>query len=108
MPKKPSKKEKEIKIEAYSHAGKKRKNNPPVGLVSSQTDKLNGYTKYAHDPYIDPHLSWAGKKEGQEVNVRNISLHVHERIDSTRVIRAFLKKKTVSSNLTFLSLLGPR
>lgn len=96
MPKKPAKKEKEIKIEAYSHAGKKRKNNPPVGLVSSQTDKLNGYTKYAHDPYIDPYLSWAGKKEGQEVNVRNISLHVHERIDSTRVIRAFLKKKTES------------
>lgn len=96
MPKKPSKKEKEIKIEAYSHLGKKRKNNPPIGLVSSQTDKLNGYTKYAHDPYIDPHLSWAGKKEGQEVNVRNISLHVHERIDSTRVIRAFLKKKTES------------
>lgn len=96
MPKKPVKKEKEIKIEAYSHAGKKRKNNPPVGLVSSQTDKLNGYTKYAHDPYIDPYLSWAGKKEGQEVSVRNISLHVHERIDSTRVIRAFLKKKTES------------
>lgn len=96
MPKKPAKKEKEIKIDAYSHAGKKRKNNPPVGLVSSQTDKLNGYAKYAHDPYIDPYLSWAGKKEGCEVNVRNISLHVHERIDSTRVIRAFLKKKTES------------
>ena len=97
MPKKPLKNEhKEIKIEAYSHVGKKRKNNPPVGLVSSQTDKLNGYTKYAHDPYIDPHLSWAGKQEGREVNVRNISLHVHERMDSTRVIRAFLKKKTES------------
>src|SRR3990167_10892198 len=96
MPKQPSKKEKDVKIETYSYAGKKRRNNPPVGLVSSQTDKLNGYAKYAHDPYIDPHLSWTGKKEGQEVNVRNISLHVHERIDSTRVIRAFLKKKTES------------
>ncbi|OGI73729.1 hypothetical protein A3D42_00940 [Candidatus Nomurabacteria bacterium RIFCSPHIGHO2_02_FULL_41_18] len=43
MPRKSPKNEhKEIKIEAYSHAGKKRKNNPPVGLVSSQTDKLNG------------------------------------------------------------------
>ncbi|MDP3763422.1 MAG: site-specific DNA-methyltransferase, partial [bacterium] len=93
MPKKPSKKEKEIKIEAYSHAGKKRKNNPPIGLVSSATDKLNGYTKYAHDPYIDPYLSWAGKTEGSEVNVRNISLHVHERIDSTRIIKAFLTEK---------------
>jgi hypothetical protein len=74
MPRKsPKKQEREIKIEAYSHAGKKRKNNPPVGLVSSQTDKLNGYTKYAHDPYIDPHLSWAGKQVGQEVNVRNMN-----------------------------------
>lgn len=96
MPKKPARKEKEVKIEAYSHTSKKRKNNPPVGLVSSQTDKLDGYTKYVHDPYIDPHLSWAGKQEGREVNVRNISLHVHERMDSTRVIRAFLKKKTES------------
>ena len=66
MAKKPSKKDKEIKIEAYSHLGKKRKNNPPVGLVSSQTDKLNGYTKYAHDPYIDPHFNLARKKKGQE------------------------------------------
>jgi adenine-specific DNA-methyltransferase len=94
--KSPKNEHKEIKIEAYSHAGKKRKNIPPVGLVSSQTDKLNGYTKYAHDPYIDPYLSWAGKQEGREVNVRNTSLHVHERMDSTRVIRAFLKKKTES------------
>jgi adenine-specific DNA-methyltransferase len=94
MRKKSTKKEKEINIEAYSHTGKKRKNNPPVGLVSSQTDKLDGHTKYAHDPHIDPYLSWAGKKEGQDLNVRDISLHVHERIDSTRVIRAFLKEKT--------------
>ena len=32
---------KQVSIEAYSHKGKKRTNNPPVGLVSSQTDKLN-------------------------------------------------------------------
>lgn len=94
MPRRTSKTKQEIKIEAYSHMGKKRKNNPPVGLVSSQTDKINGYTKYAHDPHVDPYLSWAGKQEGQEVNVRNISLHVHERIDPTRVIRSFLKSKT--------------
>jgi len=55
MPRKSPKNEhKETKIKAYSHAGKKRKNNPPVGLVSSQTDKLDGYTKYAHDRYIYP------------------------------------------------------
>lgn len=94
MPRKSSKKR--ISIEAYSHADKKRKNNPPVGLVSSQTDKLNGVTKYAHDPHIDPYLSWAGKKEGNEVNVRNLSLHIHERIDSLRIIKSFLKEKELN------------
>lgn len=88
-----TKKSKEITIEAYSHKGKKRKNNPPVGLVSSATDKLNGRTKYQHDPHIDPYLSWAGKKEGTEFEVQNVSLHIHERIDSQRIIKSFLKKK---------------
>jgi len=79
-------------MESYSHKGAKRKNNPPVGLVSSVTDKLNGQTVYQHDPYIDPHLSWAGKTEGLSFNVQNVSLHVHERIDSKRIAQAFLKR----------------
>ena len=83
---------KDVAIEAYAHKGQKRKNNPPVGLVSSQTDKLNGRTGYQHDPYIDPHLSWAGKVEGMSFDVQNVSLHVHERIDPQQIIRAFLKK----------------
>ena len=93
-------KKKRISVEAYSHADKKRKNNPPVGLVSSQTDKLNGITKYAHDPHIDPYLSWAGKKEGNEVNVRNLSLHIHERIDSLRIVKSFLKEKELNQQPT--------
>ena len=88
------KKTKEISVESYSHKGKKRKNNPPVGLVSSATDKLNGRTKYQHDPYIDPYLSWAGKKEGTEFEVQNVSLHIHERIDPKRIIKSFLKEDT--------------
>ena len=84
---------KQVSIESYSHKGKKRVNNPPVGLVSSQTDKLNGLTKYEHDPYVDPYLSWAGKREGNEVNVRNLSLHIHERVDPLRIIKSFLKEK---------------
>jgi adenine-specific DNA-methyltransferase len=98
MPRKSSKKR--ISVEAYSHADKKRKNNPPVGLVSSQTDKLNGITKYEHDPHIDPFLSWAGKKEGNEVNVRNLSLHIHERIDSLRIVKSFLKEKELNQQPT--------
>ncbi len=84
---------KQVSIDAYSHKGKKRINNPPVGLVSSQTDKLNGFTKYEHDPHIDPYLSWAGKKEGNEVSVRNLSLHIHERVDPLRIVKSFLKEK---------------
>lgn len=99
MPRRISKK-KRISVEAYSHADKKRKNNPPVGLVSSQTDKLNGITKYAHDPHIDPYLSWAGKKEGNEVNIRNLSLHIHERIDSLRIVKSFLKEKELNQQPT--------
>ena len=93
MPKIVPKKKQEIKVEAYEHKGKKRKNNPHVGLVSSSTDKLNGRTKYQHDPHIDPILSWAGKVEGQNFEVQNVSLHIHERIDPRRIVQSFLKPK---------------
>jgi len=88
-----AKQSKDIKVETYTHKGKKRKNNPHVGLVSSATDKLNGRTKYKHDPHIDPALSWAGKAEGMSIEVQNVSLHIHERIDPKRIVKAFLKKK---------------
>ncbi len=84
--------DKKIEVKTYDHKGAKRKNIPPVGLVSSATDKLDGRTKYAHDPHIDPFLSWAGKKEGTDFEVQNVSLHIHERIDSKRITKAFLKK----------------
>lgn len=91
MPRK--KTNRKIEIDSYSHKGKRRKNNPPVGLVTSATDKMDGKTKYAHDPHIDPYLSWAGKKEGEEFEVQNISLHIHERIDPKRIVQSFLKKE---------------
>lgn len=81
-------------IDSYSHEDEKRKNNPPVGLVSSETDKINGQSIYKHDPHIDPCLSWAGKIEGTDFGVQNISLHVHERVDSRRIVAAFTKKET--------------
>ncbi len=93
MPKGRIKQSTDIKVETYTHKGKKRRNNPHVGLVSSATDKLNGRTKYKHDPHIDPALSWAGKSEGMSFEVQNVSLHIHERIDSKRIVKAFLKKK---------------
>ena len=35
-------------IETYAHAGKERANNPPVGLVTPETDKDVGRKTYAH------------------------------------------------------------
>jgi adenine-specific DNA-methyltransferase len=83
----------DVRVEAYSHKGEKRKNIPPVGLVSTTTDKLNGKTKYEHDPYIDPFLSWSSKKEGMSFEIQNLSLHIHERIDPSRIVKSFLNPK---------------
>src|ERR1700730_12720890 len=66
-------------IDRYEHTDKKRINNPPVGLVTPETDPLLPTHKvYDHvqpvptikpgenldyDPHLDPQLVWAGKKE---------------------------------------------
>jgi len=92
MPRKKS--HEKVEVETYDHKGAKRKNIPLVGLVSSVTDPIDHKKKYQHDPHIDPYLSWAGKKEGTEFEVQNVSLHIHERIDPQRIIKSFLKKDT--------------
>lgn len=50
-------------IESYQHTGKERVNNPPVGLVTPDTDPDAGPRTYAYDPHLDPQLHWAGKAE---------------------------------------------
>ena len=79
-------------IENYAHRGKERVNNPPVGLVTPQTDQDAGRKTYAHDPHIDPQLSWAGKAEHTAFEVPTVSLHVHERIDPRTIIEAMRKR----------------
>lgn len=79
-------------IEQYDHAGKTRKNNPPVGLVTADTEKDSDRKTYAHDPHIDPRLDWAGKKEHTSFEVPTVSLHVHERIDPKTIIEAIKKR----------------
>ena len=78
---KKTKESKKKPIEQYDHKGKKRVNNPPVGLVTPQTDKESGKKAYAYDPHLDPQLVWAGKAERTSFEVPTVSLHVHERID---------------------------
>ena len=58
-------------IESYEHRDKDRINNPPVGLVTPETDPDAGQKKkrYAYDPHLDPALMWDqqfGRKEVEE------------------------------------------
>lgn len=57
--KKPAKR----KVESYQHKDKKRLNNPPVGLVTPETDPEPAKKTYEYDPHLDPLLIWAGKAE---------------------------------------------
>jgi adenine-specific DNA-methyltransferase len=95
-------------IERYEHTDKKRINNPPVGLVTPQTDPLLPTSKtydyiqpvptvkpgkdLDYDPHLDPQLVWAGKKEHTSFEVHTASLHVHERIDPSTIIEAVRKR----------------
>jgi len=81
-------------IESYEHKGKGRVNNPPVGLVTPETDPDAGQEKkrYAYDPHLDPQLVWAGKAEHTSFEVPTVSLHVHERIDPRTIIEAVRKR----------------
>jgi adenine-specific DNA-methyltransferase len=80
-------------IEQYDHRGKKRANNPPVGLVTPDTDPPEPAKKtYAYDPHLDPQLVWAGKAERTSFEVPTVSLHVHERIDPRTIIEAVRKR----------------
>src|SRR6185437_1370144 len=100
-------------IERYEHTDKKRINNPPVGLVTPETDpvapthKVYDYVapvpsvkprqEWDYDPHLDPQLVWAGKKEHSSFEVATVSLHVHERIDPHTIIDAVRKRN--GSNL---------
>jgi len=79
-------------IQQYEHKGKKRLNNPPVGLVTPATDREEGRKTYSYDPHLDPQLVWAGKKERTSFDVPLVSLHVHERIDPRTIIEAVRKR----------------
>ena len=80
------------KIEHYTHVGKDRANNPPVGLVTPETDRDADNKTYIYDPHIDPALQWAGKAERTSFEIPTVSLHVHERIDPRSIIEAVRKK----------------
>src|SRR3989475_12800669 len=70
-------------IERYKHKDKKRINNPPVGLVTPETDpvapthktydyvapvpSVKARQELDYDPHLDPQLVWAGRSEERRV-----------------------------------------
>ena len=110
MPRKSASKGKPGKraIDRYEHTDKQRVNNPPVGLVTPDTDpplpthKIYDYVQPVptvkpgneldYDPHLDPQLVWAGKKEHASFEVDTVSLHVHERIDPRTIVEAVRKR----------------
>lgn len=91
-------------IESYDHKDEKRANNPPVGLVTPETDPDAGRKKaYQYDPHLDPQLVWAGKAEHTSFEVPTVSLHVHERIDPRTIIEATSRRSGNGCNGRMLS-----
>ncbi|MCL1468626.1 site-specific DNA-methyltransferase [Argonema galeatum] len=79
-------------IEQYKHENQQRVNNPPIGLVTPETDPDGDRKNYSYDPHLDPQLVWAGKAEHTNFAVPTVSLHVHERIDPRTIIEAVRKE----------------
>lgn len=89
--------QKKRNIKNYNHSGK-RKNIPEVGLVSSVTDKVDGKANYSFDPYLDPQLQWSGKIEKNQLEIDNVSLHVHEKIDPKTLIENLKNQNSENIN----------
>ena len=53
----------ESKVKQYIHEKEKRVNNPPVGLVTPESDIDLPAKKYSFAPPLDPQLEWSGKAE---------------------------------------------
>ena len=91
-------------IATYAHTDKARVNNPPVGLVTPETDRDAENKTYTHDPHLDPQLSWAGKAEHTSFEVPTVSLHVHERVDPRTVIEAVRRRRSPDPQLSMFAM----
>jgi len=101
MPRKSIKNKDKDGLVQYTHEETKRLNIPPTGLVSAETDPINGKKTYSFDPHLDPELQWAGKTEGMSFDVDTVSLHVHERIDPLTIIDAVRNREPESQKSLF-------
>jgi len=89
-------KKKNSKVKDYRH-DEKRKNNPPIGMVSYEPKIAEPKTRhYAYDPHLSPQLVWAAKpglksvevEDASGIEVESVALHVHERVSAQAIIKA--------------------
>ena len=85
-------------VEQYKHKGKKRANNPPVGLVTPKTDPDTGAkTKYAYDPQLARQTSLmvinSLKRSTMEGKAAAVDLCVHTKTNRLTVVADKLAKK---------------
>jgi len=90
-----------IRVKQYVHEKEKRANNPPVGLVTPDSDVDLPAKHYSFDPHIDPELQWSGKIENSDFEIDTVSLHRHERIDPSTIISKILKKQDYEQQTLF-------
>ena len=69
-------------IESYGHQDKKRANNPPVGLVTPQTDPERGAKKTYEYPR-QVFFPMAGPKDGWSRLTRNLMPEIDEELIET-------------------------
>ncbi len=101
MTKRAKKKVENNELTQYTFEEEKRLNIPQTGLVSAETDPINGRKTYMFDPHLDPELQWTGKTEGTSFEVDTVSLHVHERIDPLTIIEAVRNKEPEAQRSLF-------
>ena len=101
MAKKNNVKKEDDALTQYTFEEEKRLNIPQTGLVSAETDPINGRKTYMFDPHLDPELQWSGKTEGTSFEVDTVSLHVHERIDPLTIIEPVRNKEPEAQRSLF-------
>ena len=74
-------------VDAYDHRDQKRYNNPPAGKARYDREPEQTHT-YSYDPNLDPSLQWAGKREREDFDVLSTSIHIHESIKPSKILRS--------------------
>ena len=77
-------------IVQYEHKGKERLNNPPVGLVTPETDEDKRKRKFSYDPHIDPSLQFDSfRSEIEKIIDRGL---IAEDMEEAKLVFEELKK----------------